>query len=455
MKDNLVDLDKAWIHPLSNWADQEKNGPWLRASAKGMWVRGTDGTEMLDAFSGLWCVNVGYGHESIVEAASEQMRRLPFAPAYFGSGCEASVLLAAKLGERAPGDCRHVYFTPGGGSDAVDTAVKFVRYHNNVIGKPEKKHFIALDKGYHGVSTAGSGLTGLPVFQANFDAPSALQHHIPTPSAYRHANGDDGNAVIADTISAFRQKVDEIGVDKVAAFICEPVLGTGGVHVPPPGFFKAIREVCRELDILFIADEVITGFGRCGPLFACSIEDVDPDFVTVAKGLTAGYVPMGAVFVSDAVYRRIADATASGTPVGHGHTYSGHPVAAAVGLEVLRLYEEGGILANGQDVGPYFQRRLKELHELPLVGDVRGCGMLAGIELVADKDSKLRLPPDIKIAERILATAKRNNILFRAYPFPDSIIALAPALIATRDEVDILISRLTTVITEVAHDIQR
>ena len=445
---SIAEMDKAWIHPLSNWEDQVRNGPSrILESAKGVWFKAADGSDILDAFAGLWCVNIGYGHDSVAAVAAEQMRRLPYVPAYFGQAYEAGARLAAALSERAPGDCRHVYFTPGGGSDAIDTAIQYVRYHNNLLGKPEKKHFIALDRGYHGVSSTSAGLTAMPLFHRHFDVPTPFQHHIPTPSPYRHAQPDDAEAVIATTVEAFRQKVAELGKDKVAAFICEPIQASGGVHVPPLGFVKAIREACRELDVLFIVDEVVTGFGRTGPLFASYTEEIDPDFMVVAKGLTAGYVPMGAVFVSDRVFRRINDALPSGTPVGHGHTYSAHPVAAAVGVEVLRIYEEEGVLANGVKVGSYFLNRLNELHDLPLVGDVRGRGLLAAIELVAQKSSKQPIDPSFKIADRLLAAADKHKILFRAYA--EGVVALAPALCISEDEVDILIEKLTAVLNDV------
>jgi adenosylmethionine-8-amino-7-oxononanoate aminotransferase len=448
---SIASMDKALIHPLSNWAEQEQKGPWLRESGKGVWLTGQNGEEMFDAFAGMWCVNVGYGQESIVEAAAEQMRKLAYAPAYFGSGSEVAVRFAAELAKRAPGDCNHVYFTPGGGTDAIDTAIRFIRYHNNILGKPQKKHFIALDRAYHGVSTMTAGLTGLGVFHAHFDAPAPTQHHIPTPSPYRHPEGHNPEAVIKTTIDALKAKVRELGPENVAAFICEPIQASGGVHVPPIGFLKAVREACDELDILWICDEVITAFGRTGHLFASGTEGVAPDMITTAKGLTGAYIPMGALIVSDAFYRRIADATPAGTPVGHGHTYSGHPVSAAVGLAALRLYEEGGLLENCNNVAPYFLKRLQEMHELPLVGDVRGRGLLAAVELVANKETKENLDPSLKVADLVLQSAHKNRIIFRCYA--DGVIALAPALCITKDEIDILIERVKAVIMDVADQI--
>src|SRR5207244_331679 len=234
-------------------------------------------------------------------------------------------------------------------------------------GRPDKKHFISVERGYHGSSTQGAGLTALAVFHHNFDVPLPSQHKIPSPYPYRNPAGSDPTAIIGASVAALRAKVNELGRDNVAAFFCEPIQGSGGVVVPPKGWLKAMRDACRELEILFVVDEVITGFGRTGPMFACEAEGVEPDLMTVAKGLTAGYAPLGAVLLSERVYSAIADGAADGTPVGHGYTYSAHPVSAAVGLEVLRLYHEGGLLANGIAQGPRLEQGLQQLLQHPLV----------------------------------------------------------------------------------------
>ncbi len=230
-------------------------------------------------------MNIGYGHESVVEAAAAQMRKLPYATGYFGFASEPTIRLAAKLAEIAPPGLSRVYFSQGG-SDAVDSAIRLITHYYNAIGKPSKKQFIALQKGYHGSSSQGAGMTALPVFHRNFDLPNANQHHIPSPYPYRNPAGADAASVIASSVQALRDKVAELGADNVAAFFCEPIQGSGGVIVPPVGWLKAMRETARELDILFLADEVITGFGRTGPMFACAAEGVTPDIMTVAKGLT-------------------------------------------------------------------------------------------------------------------------------------------------------------------------
>lgn len=444
---SLIELDREHlIHPVMQWRTHERRGATVLQSAKGVYVTDAEGHTLLDGFAGLWCVNVGYGHDTIAEVAAEQMRRLPYATTYFHFASEPVIRLAARLAEIAPGDLDHVFFTLGG-SDAVDSAVKMVRYYYNVIGKPEKKQFIGLSRGYHGSTTTGSGLTALPVFHNNFDVPAPWQHHISSPYPYRNPVGSDGEAVIAASVAELEAKVREVGADRVAAFICEPIQGSGGVIVPPKGWLKAMREAARSLDILFIADEVITGYGRTGPVFACDAEDVVPDLMTTAKGLTAGYVPMGALFVSDRIYQTLADGQPANLPFGHGFTYSGHPVSAAVGLEVMRLYFEGGILANGRRSGQHFEAGLARLAEHPLVGDVRVRGLLAGIELVVDKRQKTKPPAELAVSQHMARLGYANGLIFRA--FADDIIGLAPPLNISLDEVDVLIARLRRTLDDV------
>lgn len=438
---SLVQWDRDHlIHAVSSWTAHERRGATLLVSGQGAYLTDIDGNTLLDAFSGLWCVNVGYGQRSIVAAATEQMAKLPYATTYFGYGSEPAVRLAARLCELAPGDLKHVFFTLGG-SDAVDSALRFIRYYYNVTGRPEKKHIIALDKGYHGSSSTGAGVTGLPGFHANFDVPLPIQHHIPAPYAYRHPHGDDPEQLIEDSIAALKAKVAAIGAHNVAAFFCEPIQGSGGVIVPPKGWLSAMRRTCRNLDILFVADEVITGFGRTGPLFACERENVQPDLMTLAKGLTSGYSPMGAVLLSERIYRAMADNTPAGVPIGHGFTYSAHPVSAAVGLEVLRLYLEGGLLANGQRVGAYFEQRLRALADHPLVGDVRACGLLAGVELVMNKATKRKPDSSLKLSDTLTRIGYRHKLMFRA--FADGTVGFAPPLCCSNADIDLIIERFT------------
>ncbi len=444
---SLDAIDRAHlIHPVSPWRTHEQRGPTVLASGRGAWLTDARGHELLDAFAGLWCVNVGYGQESVVQAAAEQMRRLPYATGYFHFSSEPAIRLAEKLVQITPRSLNHVYLTLGG-SEAVDAAVRFIVQYFNAIGKPAKKHFISLERGYHGSSSTGAGLTALPAFHRGFDLPLPTQHYIPSPNPYRAADPTDAQGIITGSVAALRAKVAELGADNVAAFFCEPIQGSGGVIVPPKGWLKAMRDAARELGILFVVDEVITGFGRTGPMFACEAEGVEPDIMTMAKGLTAGYVPMGATLISDAIYAGIADGAPGGAPIGHGATYSAHPVSAAVALEVLRLYEEGGILANGQRGGATFAAGLDGLLDHPLVGHSRHRGLLGALELVSDKATKRGFDASLGLPDLIASAAYRNGIVFRA--FGDNILGFAPALTFTEDEFAQLFARLRKTLDDV------
>ncbi|WP_071795202.1 aspartate aminotransferase family protein [Natronohydrobacter thiooxidans] len=437
LANSLTELDRRHlVHPVSSFRGHEARGVRLLTSATGATVTDSEGRQLIDGFAGLWCVNAGYGQESIVEAAARQMRELPYATGYFDLGAEAPIRLAAALAERAPGDLNHVYFTLGG-SDAVDSTIRFIRYYWHAKGQPERDQFISVASGYHGSSSTGAGLTALPLFHDGFGIPFDWQHKISSHALYRNPLGDDPAAVIAASVAELRAKVEEIGAGRVAAFYVEPIQGSGGVLVPPDGWVKAMREVCAELGILFVADEVITAFGRTGPLFACEDEGIVPDLMTVAKGLTSGYVPMGAVLMADHVYEVIAEG-AGAKAVGHGFTYSAHPVSAAVGLEVLALYE-GGLLENGRAMGARLQAGLRSLSDHPLVGDVRGRGMLAAVELVTDKAAKTPLPAELNAATRLFDRAWEQGLVIRA--FPQGVFGYAPPLCCTAEEIDAIVER--------------
>ena len=443
---SIQEKDQHWVHPVTALMDHQAKGVCAWKSADRIHLTDVNGHRVQDAFSGLWCVNAGYGQPTIVEAARKQLEVLPYATGYFGFGSEPAIELAYRLAKLAPAGLNHVIFGQGG-SDAVDTAIRTVSYYFNAIGRPEKKHFIAVQRGYHGSSAMGSGLTALPVFHRYFDVPTPTQHHIEAPYTYRHSAGPDEAAVLRATVAALESKVQEIGEDKVAAFICEPIIGSGGVIVPPAGYLKAMRATCDKLGILLIVDEVITGFGRTGPMFACEHEGVSPDLMTLAKGLTSGYAPMGATIISDKIFAAIAEAGAGGIPFGHGQTYAGHPVSAAIANATLDLYEKG-LLQNGTEVGEYFQTRLRSLESLSLVGQVRGQGMLAGLELITDKNARTKPDANLKLGQKILAHAFTEGLVFRA--FADDILGFAPSLNYTKADVDNLIDILTFSIEKVS-----
>lgn len=436
----LTDVDRRHlIHPVTSFRGHEEHGVRILERGEGVWLTDIHGRRTLDAFAGLWCVNVGYGQKSIVEAAKSQMERLPYATGYFHFGSEPTIRLADKLTSLAPKGLDHVFFTLGG-SDAVDSALRYIVHYFNAIGQQRKKHFIALRWGYHGSSSNGAGLTALEAFHRNFDLPRPWQHHIPSPYPYRHPQGNDDASVIASSVAALEAKVAELGAENVAAFCCEPIQGSGGVIIPPRGWLKAMRAACDRLDILMLVDEVITGFGRTGPMFACDDEGVTPDFMTLAKGLTSGYAPMGAVLMHDRIYQAIAGSAPSSLPVGHGFTYSGHPVSAAVALEVIRLYEEGGILENGRRSGRRFLDRLNAVRNHPLVGDARGRGLLGAIELVADKADRRPFGPEADVAGKLSRLTWENGVIVRC--FANGVIGFAPALCCSDDEIDQMFDRV-------------
>ncbi|MBK1840680.1 aspartate aminotransferase family protein [Azospirillum sp. YIM B02556] len=449
LSNSLIELDRAHlVHPVASYRGHEKAGVRVIASGAGATVTDAAGRQLVDGFAGLWCVNAGYGQQSLVDAATRQMQELPYATGYFGLGSEPAIRLAAALAERAPGDLNHVYFTLGG-SDAVDSTIRFIRYYWLAKGQPQRDQFISIEQGYHGSSTVGSGLTALPAFHAGFGVPFDWQHKIPSHYAYRNPVGDDADAIIAASLAALDAKIAEIGgPERVAAFYAEPIQGSGGVLVPPDGWMKAMCDRCRSLGILFVADEVITGFGRTGPLFACTDDGVVPDMMTTAKGLTSGYVPMGAVFLSDAVYDTIADAAGS-SAVGHGYTYSAHPVSAAVGLAALRLYEDS-LLANGARAGARLMAGLHALRDHPLVGDVRGRGMLAAIELVVAKERKTPLPAAAEPSRRIFDRAWSNGLVIRA--FANGVLGYAPPLCCTDDDIDAILERTAQTLDQTLDD---
>ena len=437
---SLVELDRSHlIHPVTSWRGHERIGATVLRSAQGAWVTDTHGRTLLDGFAGLWCVNAGYGQDSLVEAATEQMRRLPYATGYFGYASEPAIRFAARLAELAPAGLNRVFFTLGG-SDAIDSAVRFVRFYHHARGEPERRHVIALERGYHGSSSTGAGITALPAFHRDSDLPLPWQHHIPSPYPYRNPVGDAPEAIIAASLAALRAKVAEIGEGNVGAFFCEPIQGSGGIIVPPRGWLPAMREECRQLGILFIADEVITGFGRTGPLFACEDEGIVPDMMTVAKGLTSGYVPMGAVLMANRVYETIRDGSPEGATIGHGLTYSAHPVSAAVGLAALDLYLDGGLLARGQASGARLTAGLAHLADHPLVGEVRGRGMLHALELVTDKARRTKPDPALGLPGHLARQGYAHGLIFRA--FADDVIGLAPPLCCGAEEIDTILERL-------------
>jgi putrescine aminotransferase len=415
------------IHPFTNHTDMHREGTRVIKSGDGCHVIDGEGCRLLDGLAGLWCVNVGYNCAAIVEAVHRQMEELPYYPSFFNSTTEPTVLLAEKLAKLAPARLNRAVFS-GSGSEAAETALKIVRAYWKLRGRPQKRKIASREFAYHGVTLGAASLTGLPNCTEPFDLPLENFFHVPAPYAWQARTGLAPEAFGADVLARTAEALDrEGGAETVAAMFVEPIQGAGGVIVPPPGYLAGLREICREREILFVADEVITAFGRLGKWFAS--EALDPDLLNVAKGITSGYVPLGATLVSD----DIADVILSSGYFAHGYTYTGHPVCTAAALANLRVIEELGLVERVRDdVGPYFQSKLAELATHPAVGEVRGEGLIGAAELVprAGRDA---LEPGLLLGFKAADLIREEGAIVRGIR---NLIALAPPLVITRAEVD-------------------
>ena len=422
------------LAPFSDYKQLAEKGPRIITEAKGVHLWDSEGNKILDGMAGLWCVAVGYGREELVEAAATQMRQLPFYNTFFQTAHPPVLELAHAIAQLAPAGMNHVFFT-GSGSEGNDTMLRLVRHYWACKGQPNKKIIIGRENGYHGSTVAGASLGGMKFMHEQGDLPIPGIAHIPQP--YWFGEGGDMSPAAFGIWAAdqLEKKILELGEDNVAAFIAEPIQGAGGVIIPPETYWPRIKEILAKYDILFVADEVICGFGRTGEWFGSQYYDIKTDMMTIAKGLTSGYVPMGGLIVSDKVFEVIE---AHGD-FNHGFTYSGHPVAAAVGLENLRILKEEGIVERVKaETAPYLQKRLRELADHPLVGEVRGVGMLGAIELVQDKATRKRFSGDVGVGMVCRGHCFNNGLIMRAVG--DTMI-IAPPLVISQTEVDELVEK--------------
>ncbi|WP_448580454.1 aminotransferase [Thermaurantiacus sp.] len=427
---SLAEADLAhFFHPQTNLAVHAETGPLVIDRGEGVFLWDDSGRRYLDAMAGLWCVGLGYSEPRLAEAARRQMERLPYGQSFGSRAHEPGIRLAERLAALAPAGLSRTFFACSG-SEANDTAIKLAWYLWNARGEPKRKRILARRRAYHGVTQASASLTGLPLIHAGFDLPLPFVHHLTAPhviqQAWPHESEEEFALRLARELEA---TIADLGAETIAAFIAEPVMGAGGVILPPRGYFDAIQPILRRHDILLIADEVITGFGRLGTLWGSDALGLAPDILTCAKMLTSGYQPLSAVLLKEDLYQEIAAQSGANGGFGHGFTWSAHPVAAAVALAVLDIYEERDILGHVAQVAPHFQRRLALLGQHGLVREARGMGLIGGIEMRAGAD-----------ALRLQAAALREGLLVRAVG--GDTVALCPPLVIGAEEVEDLFDRL-------------
>jgi L-2,4-diaminobutyrate transaminase len=450
--DQLAEWDRAhFFHPsthLGQFARGEMNDRII-TGGKGVYITDRDGKTHLDAFAGLYCVNVGYGRMEIADAIAAQAKELVYYHAYVGHGTEASITLSKMIMDRAPKHMSHIYFGLSG-SDANETNIKLVWYYNNVLGRPQKKKIISRWRGYHGSGLMTGSLTGLELFHKQFDLPLPQVIHTEAPYYFRRPdlamNEEQFSAYCAEQLEAL---IAREGADTIAAFIGEPVLGTGGLAPPPKDYWDEIQKVLRAHDILLIADEVVTGFGRLGSMFGSEHYDMKPDMITIAKGLTSAYAPLSGSIVSAGMWKVLEQGTDKFGPIGHGWTYSAHPLCAAAGVANLALIDKLELIANAGKTGAYFNAKMREaVGSHAHVGEVRGEGLLCAVEFVEDRESRRFFNPSRKIGPAVAAALLKRGVIARAMPQGD-IMGFAPPLCLTPAEADTVVDAMTEAVKDV------
>lgn len=451
----IEDIDKEFFfHPFTNLPEHEKSGPLTMVTGKGSTLTDTHGREYLDAMGGLWCVNIGYGNVEMAETLRTQSEKLSYYHTFASMGNEPVAELAQRLVTMAPGAMSKVFFG-NSGSDANDTQVKLVWYYNNVLGRPEKKKIISRSRGYHGVTVMSGSLCGLPGMHAGFDLPLPMVRHVRAPHRlWEREAGQSDEQFVAALAEELEQMILAEGPETVAAFIAEPIQAAGGVIVPPAGYFPAIQEVLRRYDILLIADEVVTGFGRTGETFGSPVFGLEPDLMTVAKGITSAYIPLSACIVSEKVWDVLASGAKTYGVFQHGYTYSAHPLAAAAAMTNLDIIERDGLVQQAKARGDHLGAALRTAFgDHPLVGEVRGYGLLGAVEFVAAKSPMTRFDPLGSVSSRVVARSRELGVISRALPSSDS-MSFSPPFVVTEDELDRMVATVRQALDEVAGEMR-
>jgi 4-aminobutyrate--pyruvate transaminase len=442
------------LHPYTDLKTHQEVGPLVVTRGKGSRVWDDSGKEYIEAMAGLWCASLGFDNERLVQAAMTQMRKLPYYHGFSAKSHEPCIDLAEMLIQRAPVPMSKVFFA-NSGSEANDSAIKMIWYFNNALGRPKKKKIIGRNKGYHGITIASSSLTGIPHNHRSFDVPLPGFIHTLAPHHYHFAQpGETEDAFASRCAEELEKLILAEDPDTIAAMFAEPVMGAGGVLVPPRGYFEKIQAVCSKYDVLFVADEVICGFWRTGNYWGSQTYNIKPDMLTCAKALSSSYLPISAVMVNDRVFDAIAKHSNEIGTFGHGFTYSGHPVPAAVAIETLKIYDEIDIGSHVREVGPHLQSALRRrFAEHPLVGEVRGIGLVAAVELVADKPTHRNFEPTAKIGPRWVKLIEQNGVIGRAVP--GDVLTFAPPLIITKSEIDEMVERIGKALDELTVQLRR
>jgi 4-aminobutyrate--pyruvate transaminase len=442
------------LHPYTDLQAHQEVGPVVISRGKGVRVWDDAGKEYIESVAGLWCAALGFDNERLVQAAAAQMRKLPFYHAFTAKSHEPAIELAEMLLARAPVPMSKVFFA-NSGSEANDSGIKMVWYMNNALGRPKKKKIIGRRRGYHGITLAAASLTGLPANHRSFDVPLPGFIHTMTPHYYHEAmQGESEDAFASRCAEALETLILTEGPDTVAAMWAEPIMGAGGVIVPPRGYFPKIQAVLKKYDVLLVADEVICGFWRTGSYWGSQTLDIQPDILTCAKALSSSYLPISAVMVNDRVFQALAKESHEIGTFGHGFTYSGHPVPAAVAIETLKIYDELDIGSHVAAVGPHLQTELRRRFAAhPLVGEVRGAGLIAGVELVADKATRKNFDPAAKVGPRLTKLCEEHGVIGRAAI--NDTLCFSPPLIISKDEVDEMLTRVGKALDDLLVQLRR
>ena len=441
---------KHFIHPYANYHDFPTKGSIIYTQGKGHLIYDSEGKEHLDGMAGLWCVNIGHGRKEIADYMAEQASKLAYYNTFENASSVPAAQLAAKLAAICPGNLNHVFYGTGG-SVANDTAIKMIHYYFNMLGKPNKKKVISRDLGYHGSTYLAHALTGIPSTHIGFDLAQNLVHYVSAPYPYRRPDHMSEVEFCDFLIQELEDKILELGAENVACFIAEPILGAGGVIVPPKGYHQRSAAICKKYEVLYVSDEVVTAFGRLGDMIASKDTfEVQPDVLVLAKGISSGYIPMGATVISDEIHEVISRPKPDNPYFSHGFTYSGHALACGVSLKNIEILEREDLCGHVTEWGPYFYQELKKLEDLPIVGEVRGSHYMLAVEYVKDKTTKAAFSDDIAIGKRIYIHCRERGLILRPI---GSLNILSPPLTYDQTAIDQTVNILRESITATMDDL--